>query len=99
MTNRRVDYIAIAPDCRSCKGYGHFKANGEPSIDGRDRKCLDCGGTGKRPIGPIRLGPIPTPIVPAENFLRTIMANVDNQKLSDTAFREFIRNSLPLVIF
>jgi DnaJ-class molecular chaperone len=39
---------AMAKPCPKCKGYGHFKANGKPSIDGRDRKCLDCAGTGKR---------------------------------------------------
>jgi hypothetical protein len=34
-------------ECPSCFGYGHFDDNGEPSIDKRDRKCLDCRGTGK----------------------------------------------------
>ncbi len=33
------------------------------------------------------------------NFVATVNANVDNAKLSDADFREFIRNSLPIVIF
>lgn len=35
--------------------------------------------------------------VPAINFVGTIIANVDNNKLSDKEFREFIRNTLPIV--
>jgi len=35
--------------------------------------------------------------VPAENFMATIAANVDNKKISDSDFREFIRNTLPIV--
>lgn len=35
--------------------------------------------------------------VPAEHFMATIAANVDNTKLDDAAFREFIRNTLPIV--
>lgn len=37
------------------------------------------------------------PTVPAENFLATVAANVENKKLSDAEFREFIRNTLPIV--
>ena len=37
--------------------------------------------------------------VPAANFCGTLQANVDNEKLSDAAFREFVRNTLPIVIF
>lgn len=37
--------------------------------------------------------------VPAGNFLATVAANVDNEKLSDADFRQFIRNSLPVVEF
>jgi hypothetical protein len=37
--------------------------------------------------------------IPATNFMATIAANVDNNKLSDTEFREFIRNTLPIVEF
>lgn len=33
--------------------------------------------------------------VPAANFCATLAANVDNTKLSDAEFREFVRNSLP----
>ncbi len=36
--------------------------------------------------------------VPAENFVATLAANVDNERLSDEAFRAFVRNSLPIVI-
>lgn len=35
--------------------------------------------------------------VPATNFMATIAANVDNPKISDEEFREFIRNTLPIV--
>lgn len=38
-----------------------------------------------------------TDMVPAEHFMGTIAANVDNMNLSDQAFREFIRNTLPIV--
>ena len=37
--------------------------------------------------------------VPAENFMATIAANVDNEKVTDAEFREFIRNTLPIVEF
>lgn len=37
-----------AEDCPSCHGYGHFFEDGEPTVDRRERKCLDCSGTGKR---------------------------------------------------
>jgi hypothetical protein len=37
--------------------------------------------------------------IPAENFMGTIAANVDNQELSDKNFREMIRNVLPIVEF
>lgn len=37
--------------------------------------------------------------VPAENFMRTLSANIDNERLSDAGFREFVRNTLPIVIF
>jgi len=35
--------------------------------------------------------------VPAANFVGTLAVNVDNEKLSDAAFREFVRNTLPIV--
>lgn len=41
----------------------------------------------------------PKRTVPAENFMMTVEANVDNEKLSDVDFRQFIRNSLPGVIY
>ena len=34
--------------------------------------------------------------VPASNLILTIAANVENQKLSDGEFRQFIRSSLPI---
>ena len=37
--------------------------------------------------------------VPAENFLATVAINVDNDRLTDAQFRQFIRNSLPIVIY
>ena len=38
-------------------------------------------------------------IVPAENFCGTLQVNTDNDKLSDREFRDFVRRSLPIVIF
>ncbi len=38
-------------------------------------------------------------IVPAANFCGTLVANVDNKKLSDKEFREFVRRTLPIVIY
>ena len=35
--------------------------------------------------------------VPADNFMGTIAANVDNQQMSDREFRAFIRRTLPIV--
>ena len=35
--------------------------------------------------------------VPASNFVATVASNVDNEKLTDAEFREFIRNTLPIV--
>jgi hypothetical protein len=45
------------------------------------------GGSGRRK---------PPPVPPA-NFCRTLAANVDNAGLSDAEFRQFVRNSLPVV--
>lgn len=38
-----------------------------------------------------------TTFVSEETLIRIIEANIDNPCLSDTDFREFIRNSLPIV--
>lgn len=38
----------------------------------------------------------PTPEQMAVSLCATLRANVDNSKLSDAEFREFVRNSLPL---
>lgn len=35
--------------------------------------------------------------IPASSFLDTIVANVNNKGLSDDEFREFIRDTLPIV--
>ena len=35
--------------------------------------------------------------IPAEHFVATLAANVDNLKLDDKGFREFVRNTLPIV--
>lgn len=39
--------LSARADCPSCRGYGHFNEDSEPSIDKRDRKCSDCRGTGR----------------------------------------------------
>jgi hypothetical protein len=44
-------------------------------------------------------GQEPEPDVPAENFVQTLNANIDNDKVSDTELRDFIRDTLPIVIF
>lgn len=36
-------------------------------------------------------------IVPARHFVQTVTVNVNNDKLTDEAFRQFIRNTLPIV--
>lgn len=36
-------------------------------------------------------------IVSAVHFIGTMMVNVDNDKLSDSEFRQFIRNTLPIL--
>jgi hypothetical protein len=35
-------------------------------------------------------------LIPASNLILTINANVDNEKLTDSEFRDFGRNSLPI---
>lgn len=35
--------------------------------------------------------------IPAIHFISTIMANVDNKEMTDFAFRDLIRNTLPIV--
>ncbi len=37
--------------------------------------------------------------VPASHFVGTIAVNVDKKDLSDADFRQFIRNTLPIVEF
>jgi hypothetical protein len=37
--------------------------------------------------------------VPAEHFVATVGGNVDNEGLTDAEFRQFIRNTLPIVIY
>ena len=35
--------------------------------------------------------------VSAKNFMQTIAANIDNERLSDEDLRDFIRNTLPII--
>ena len=35
----------------------------------------------------------------AEMFMRTLAANLDNDKLSDADFRQLVRNTLPGIVF
>ena len=35
--------------------------------------------------------------IPAENFVALLAVNVDNKKLSNQAFRQLVRNTLPIV--
>lgn len=35
--------------------------------------------------------------VPAANFVGTMLANLDNDLMSDADFRQFIRNTMPIV--
>ncbi len=35
--------------------------------------------------------------IPARHFVKTLAANVDNATLTDEAFRELVRNTLPIV--
>ena len=38
-------------------------------------------------------------VVTATSFCGQLLGNVNNEKLSDAAFREMVRNTLPIVIF
>lgn len=38
-----------------------------------------------------------TDTIPASSFVGTMAANVDNDKMTDAEFREFVRNTLPIV--
>jgi len=35
--------------------------------------------------------------IPAEHFVKTIAANANNDELDDKAFRQLVRNTLPIV--
>ena len=39
------------------------------------------------------------PTVPADHFAAMLSVKVDNEKLSNAEFREFVRNTLPIVIY
>lgn len=45
------------------------------------------------------MGELTRRTVSAENFMATLDANIENDRLSDASFREFVRNSVPVVIF
>lgn len=55
----------------------------------------------KETINEINMGPIEDPIrtVPAVSFVALLEANVDNKELEDKDFRDFVRNTLPIIIF
>jgi hypothetical protein len=38
-------------------------------------------------------------MIPAESFLSTLYMNVDNERLTDAAFRELVRNTMDIVDF
>jgi len=40
---------------------------------------------------------MPTRTVLATSFMATLEVNVDNKALSDAEFREFVRNTLPII--
>lgn len=42
------DELRDPDECRSCDGYGHIREDGTATIDRRERRCGDCGGTGRR---------------------------------------------------
>jgi hypothetical protein len=42
---------------------------------------------------------VSTRTVPAESFMATIAANINNPKITDKEFREFIRNTLPIISY
>ena len=35
--------------------------------------------------------------IPAKSFVETLAVNIDNEKLSDAEFRQFCRNTVPIV--
>lgn len=37
--------------------------------------------------------------MPAENFAETLSVNIDNERLGDVEFRDFVRRTVPKVIF
>lgn len=39
----------------------------------------------------------PMRVLPAEQFVATLAANIDNKKVTNKQFREFVRNTLPIV--
>jgi hypothetical protein len=39
----------LTVECGACRGYGYFGPTGKPSVDKRNRKCLDCNGEGHKP--------------------------------------------------
>ena len=52
------------------------------------------------PEKPVEPAPtVQTSKISPQHFVETIAVNVDNEKLSDKDFRQFIRNTLPIVKF
>ena len=39
------------------------------------------------------------PNIPSDSFCATLEANIDNKDMDDVSFRQFVRNTIPAVIF
>jgi len=45
---RDIGEVREPDECDACDGYGHIRTDGSGTIDRRERKCLNCSGTGKQ---------------------------------------------------
>lgn len=63
------------------------------------RRADDCGSKGECGVWEGAKKKPEKRTVPAAHFVGTIAVNVDNKKLSDAEFRQFVRNTLPIVIY
>ena len=59
----------------------------------------DCGSKSRRGVWDKLKREKLTRVVPAENFVGTLSANVNNRKMTDKDFRQLVRNTLPIVIY
>ena len=48
---------------------------------------------------PTKDNSLPRSKMDAKSFLKSLQANVNNVQLSDSEFREYVKNSLPIVEF